>query len=337
MSYNTAAIRKLLQVAFNDQELTILCFDHFLSVYDKFAYEMGYGLKIHLLIEYCDKQEEFDKLLALVKETNPKQYDKFFASKDYPEKQEVVVPGESQRAKISVPHPIVDRNYELETFITSLKSSPQQAAASILLIHDVSGQGKTKLIEHYKEHCWKHKIPVAHIDLKNGTRDPINILRSILIDLRPLSLPRCDEALRNTAGLLLNEQRRWWANSAQAFDEDLLELTHASHERFVFLFDTFNDAKAETKTWIADYELRMATPNRVSHLVVVVAGKQVPDPSGEWGRYSHILPLQPLQLDNWLEYAALVKSRLTPELIKRCYDKYGAIPAEMAKIINAFI
>lgn len=337
MSYNTAAIRQLLQVTFNDQELTILCFDYFRSVYDKFASEMSYISKIHLLIEYCDKHEEFDKLLTLVKESNPKQYDKFSPSlEDYPKKQKVVVHRESQRAKISVLHPIADRNYELKAFITSLKSSPKQAK-SILLIRDVSGQGKTRLIELYQEHCWKQKIWVAHVDLKGGARDPIDILWNILTDLHPLPFPRCDEALRNLAGPLLNEQTRWWATSARAFYEDLTELAHASQERFVLLFDTFNDAKPEIRSWIANHVLRIATPNRVSRLTVVVAGQEVPDPTGEWEQYSQILPLRPLQLDDWLEYARLVKSSLTPEMVKQVYVKHAANPLKMAEFINTLI
>lgn len=185
-----------------------------------------------------------------------------------------------------------------------------------------------------------------------------------MTDLRPLPLPRCDEVLRkpyftspsfrvsdnrslgqtsytmhanvNIAGLSLEEQTRWWAASAQAFLEDLIELTHGPQTRFVLLFDTFEKAKPETQTWIADHVLRMATPSRVSHLVVVVAGKQVPDPTGEWERYSYMLPLQPLQLDHWLEYAALIKSSLTREQIQQCYVKHAANPLKMAEIIDAF-
>jgi len=262
--------------------------------------------------------------------------------------------------------PVVGRNREIGTFVTSLESPPQQAA-SILLVEDASGQGKTRLLEIYSGCCREHRIPFAHVDLKGGSLSPLDILWSIQTDLRPfLSLPRCAETLRNPhmtspsfsmcdnkalgqtsytmhntvnlTGLSLDEQKRWWAFGAQAFLEDLLEPERVpSLSRLVLLFDTFEQAKAETKAWIADHVLRMATPNRVSCLVIVVAGRQVPDPTGEWAQCCEMIPLQPLQLGDWLEYARGVKSSVLPEQMRACYAKHGTRPLEMAKIIDALI
>jgi len=77
MSYNSAAIRELLQIVLSDEALTIFCFDHFRPVHQQFAADMSRLRKVQLLIEHCDKYEEFDKLLALVKAINPHQYEKF--------------------------------------------------------------------------------------------------------------------------------------------------------------------------------------------------------------------------------------------------------------------
>ena len=77
MPYDTAAIRKLLMAVFDDQDLTIFCFDYFRPVYDNFASEMGHLLKIQLLIDHCEKHNKFDHLLTLVKQTNPVQYHQF--------------------------------------------------------------------------------------------------------------------------------------------------------------------------------------------------------------------------------------------------------------------
>ena len=74
MPYNTATIRELLRVAFDDQELTTLCYDHFRPVYDRFTAEMSRLSKIQLLIDHCARREEFDRLITLVQEINPKQY-----------------------------------------------------------------------------------------------------------------------------------------------------------------------------------------------------------------------------------------------------------------------
>lgn len=71
----TTVLLKLLRAAFDDEELTTLCFEHFRRVYDdKFAYGMGRLVKIRLLTEYCERHGEVDKLLNLIKELNPHQY-----------------------------------------------------------------------------------------------------------------------------------------------------------------------------------------------------------------------------------------------------------------------
>jgi hypothetical protein len=261
-----------------------------------------------------------------------------------------------------MPGPIVDRSLELQTFIDSLESPPQQAT-SILLVEDNSGQGKTRLLELYCEQCRKRQIPVAHVDLKSGSLSPIDILWSARQDLR-LPFPRCDEALKrphftspsfqirdnralgqtsyimpvnvNIAGLSPDEQRQLWAVGAQAFLEDLIELSCSSQSRFVFLFDTFEKAKPETQTWIADHVLRMATPSRVACLVIVLAGKQVPDPTGEWAHCCQRLSLQSLQLKDWQEYARLIKSSLSADQIRQLYTKCAGRTLEMANIIDMF-
>lgn len=262
-----------------------------------------------------------------------------------------------------MPRPIVDRVTELNTFKTALTGPPQQAP-SILLVQDGSGQGKSRLIDHYKEYCREQQVPVAHVDLKGGALDPQNILWSIQKDLRPLSFPRCGEALQRPqltapdlymsdnkalgqasytiqtqmtiANLSPEERQSWWVASAQAFMEDLDNLTPPCSTKLVLLFDTFEKARPETQTWLADHVLRMATPNRVACLLVVLAGQQMPDPSGEWEPYYQRLPLLPLQLTDWLEYARQVKCSLSPEQIQQCYARHGARPLKMAEYIDTF-
>jgi len=262
--------------------------------------------------------------------------------------------------------PVVDRNREIGAFITSLESPPLEAP-SILLVHDASGQGKTRLLECYGEHCRQSGIPFTRVDFKSRSLSPLDILWSIQTDLRPfLPLPRCVETLHNphmtspsfqvrdnkalgqtsytmhatfnVAGLSLDEQKRWWAAGAQAFLEDLLEPECVSPlSRLVLLFDTFEGAEPETQAWIADHVLRMATPNRVPCLIIVVAGRQVPEPTGEWAQCCEMIPLQPLQLEDWLEYARGVKSSVLPEQMRACYAKHGTRPLKMAEIIDALI
>jgi tetratricopeptide (TPR) repeat protein len=75
--WNTDVIRDLLTAAFSDDELTTLCFDHFKDVYEKFAGSMTKGQKIQLLIDFCDRHDQFEMLLELVRSRNPSKYEKF--------------------------------------------------------------------------------------------------------------------------------------------------------------------------------------------------------------------------------------------------------------------
>jgi hypothetical protein len=76
-SWNTVAIRDLLNAAFNDEELTSFCFDYFRSVYHDFALGMSKGQKEQRLLDYCERHEQVDDLLAAVRQANPKRYQRF--------------------------------------------------------------------------------------------------------------------------------------------------------------------------------------------------------------------------------------------------------------------
>ena len=75
--WNTAIIRELLTAAFNDDELTTLCFDYFRPVYQELSTGMSTSQKIQRLLDYCERHDQIGKLLALVRERNPVQYARF--------------------------------------------------------------------------------------------------------------------------------------------------------------------------------------------------------------------------------------------------------------------
>lgn len=75
--WSTAAIRELLTAAFSDDELTTLCFDHFRPVYQEFSTGMSLGQKIQRLLDYGERYQQVEKLLAIVRERNPAQYARF--------------------------------------------------------------------------------------------------------------------------------------------------------------------------------------------------------------------------------------------------------------------
>ena len=77
VTWNRSAIRQLLGDAFNDEELTTLCFDHFPAVYEAFGSGMSKGDKILRLLDYCVRREQVGQLLTAVQTANPAQYRRY--------------------------------------------------------------------------------------------------------------------------------------------------------------------------------------------------------------------------------------------------------------------
>ncbi len=74
---NTAAFRGLLIAAFDDSELDHLCFDHFPEVHHRFGSGASKDQKIQLLLQHCKSRIQWNKLIDVVRETNPSQYRRF--------------------------------------------------------------------------------------------------------------------------------------------------------------------------------------------------------------------------------------------------------------------
>jgi len=260
-----------------------------------------------------------------------------------------------------MPHPIVDRRTEFGIFQAMLQDL-RDRSESILLLKNESGQGKSRLLHLYETHCREQNIPVARVDFKGGSLTPIDIIRTVQTDFRPISLGRCIDVLHhifqtasiqikdNTGvgqthysvqtnvqmtGITIEEQRIRWESGAQAFADDIFELTKDKTERFVILFDTYEQASDETKKWLSNHILRMATPQRISSLLIVIAGKEIPAPTGEWDHYHKAINLELLKLEDWMEYARLVIGEFHPEYIERIFARYKHSPLEMANVINA--
>ena len=80
VSYNLAAIFKLLHAALPGDALTTFCYINFPSVCEKFTPDTPRLWKIQLLLDYCTQYNQFDKLLSQLASRNPLQYEKFSAS-----------------------------------------------------------------------------------------------------------------------------------------------------------------------------------------------------------------------------------------------------------------
>ncbi len=75
--WRTAVIRQLLAAAFDDPSLDSLCREHFPEVYHHVMPMTSTLLRIQALIDYCVQNDEMDRLIALTRQRNPTEYQRF--------------------------------------------------------------------------------------------------------------------------------------------------------------------------------------------------------------------------------------------------------------------
>ncbi|MCP4345374.1 MAG: ATP-binding protein [Desulfobacterales bacterium] len=76
-NYNYAVIRKLVEAAFNDEDLQIFCYDHFSSVAEQFTTGQTKRARDQMLIDYVGRHGLTDRLLDEIRAANPYQYEEF--------------------------------------------------------------------------------------------------------------------------------------------------------------------------------------------------------------------------------------------------------------------
>ncbi|MCA9927399.1 MAG: NACHT domain-containing protein [Anaerolineales bacterium] len=79
MAFEPATIRQLLTAAFNNEDLVTLCFDHFHTIYYDIE-TMPFSQKARHLVDYCQRYGLTERLLGIVRQLNPTQYEKFIGA-----------------------------------------------------------------------------------------------------------------------------------------------------------------------------------------------------------------------------------------------------------------
>lgn len=77
LNYNKRNVTRLLISGFNDEDLQMFCMLNFEEVYNNFGTSQSKKMKVIAIIDYVDKRMEFDKLLSLLADERPSQYEKY--------------------------------------------------------------------------------------------------------------------------------------------------------------------------------------------------------------------------------------------------------------------
>jgi hypothetical protein len=75
--YHTPTVLKLINEAFNLEDLNDFCFLYFRSVYDQFTDSDRKQVRVRLLVDYAQRQGQLDQLLTHLKAENPSKYEKY--------------------------------------------------------------------------------------------------------------------------------------------------------------------------------------------------------------------------------------------------------------------
>lgn len=97
-NYITAQIRKLLNAAFNDEDLQIFCEDYFYEVANNFTAGQTKKQRISDLLDYCRRYGKTGDLLGLIQQENAVQYNQFspYTAQSHSTSEETPPPEEPQ-------------------------------------------------------------------------------------------------------------------------------------------------------------------------------------------------------------------------------------------------
>lgn len=207
-----------------------------------------------------------------------------------------------------------NREKELDLFDRMVTG---QTAQRILLLEGEGDIGKSTLLGAFEERC-PAGVPCAVIDLKGHSTGLHEILfrlcdalgwdhfptfRACVEELGQVTIGRnviigqaqIEVALRSPDE---GDRAARQTQLTQAFFNDL----RAWKERLVLIFDTYDDADPEVQRWLAGPCLARA--RYTANLVIVVAGRQVPQESIEWATCCHHHRLGCVEdVDAWDRYA----------------------------------
>ncbi len=209
--------------------------------------------------------------------------------------------------------------------------------AHVLLIQAQSGMGKSYLLDKWWEDC--EGLPRGRVNLKLMTYSVTEILGELCQCLSSERFnryyERCQEFARQSG---INIERSTFLNSpieaslagvdseqrklrrqllTDAFFADLTGLVSGSQSA-VLLFDTYETASDEVKDWISGLFLTRVYRHR--GLVVVIAGREIPQVDRDWSDLCLHQTLTKLEKDHLREYVRRLQLSFSDEVIDVLYD-----------------
>ena len=226
--------------------------------------------------------------------------------------------------------PLADRKSEVDFFREMIAA---RVAARILLIEAAGGSGKTDLLTRFAHEC-PGEVCLVRFDLKAAEKGMADVFRAFRQALGADALPRFEKLLAELVALpnvtvsdnrVLGQMRIdvvFDADEAtrksrlmlleEAFFDDL----RVAYQRIALILDTFEQSPPELALWLGGAFLRAVSI--IPHIVVVIAGRHVPERSVEqWEDWCERRLLATIDdVDEWHTYVQLVHLPFPRDAVK---------------------
>lgn len=366
--FNLRNIRTLLTQGFTDEELRHLCYDNpeFRPVYEQLAQVTSKGGIVQELIEYAERKELMETLLAVAKELNPARYEKLqpyygihiepAPSSGIPGKSHGPIASSGTRGKshgvVLGGRVYINRQKELDLFESAIMGNSNER---IFLIQAEGGMGKTSLLLEYgREARQMHQCRCVSIDLKGRATGLEELIfrvcsqlgkehfRQLELVIKRLTEDRLTDVSDNVLigstqihiALDADSAEDGQARRTQITDAFFADLEAFQDRRIIFLVDTFEQAEETVAQWFSHAFLpRVAN---AGNLIAVIGGRSVPERNLEWAGCHQTMELSELFAEDWLAYAQTVQSKLSAETIRAFHSYFKGRPIEMVNVFGAF-
>ena len=257
--------------------------------------------------------------------------------------------------------PLANRTQELKTLreIVTGKNSRR-----IFLIEGKSGSGKTNLLGQFCYQCPSHILCVA-IDLKSAQSGIHYIFNTLRRRLGSQNFPHLDRQVKeflkrdNINVTVSGSKMRGRDQQLQVilnFEQDTEKLLRVDEsirkfrlsamknalfqdlrmiqQPICLIFDTFNEASDELKSWLGGEFLSevVDSPN----LRIVIAGQQVPKPTIEWMNLHESCPLEAINdVEEWWKFAQNKQLVCTRDAVKAIALAFDGKPDDIVKTLTA--
>lgn len=244
----------------------------------------------------------------------------------------------------------VDRHREFERFGQMLTGSVRQ---HILLIRAGEGMGKTSLLVKFRELCREHLL--GFVNLRRVTYTPHEVLDDLARQLgsqhfatykqqqvqftapsqvvvadSQFSHSRLDVSIAPPGTDQMEARRRVLT---RAFFEDVAR--SFADRTCVVMFDTYEAASTEVEAWLSG--AFMSSVRGSPRLVLVIAGRRVPQVDVDWEEWLLCHDMQPLDYDSVAEYARLKGLTLAPESIQMLLAATQGQPLRVSTAVDTFL